>query len=162
MFIGDQGLGTNARIKGHVKRVATKIRKEHHLHTVVVKTSEYRTSQTCGWCLGPVVRPRATILKDGPGEPYKAVTIWRQFALPLMALAGAEMLGSDAQEDSVEGTDIQSSLDECKRGKTVEGYLYVKADGLSILVLYAAWGVLLRWLCLHARMNIASAQNVAN
>lgn len=65
MFIGDQGLGTNARIKGHVKGVATKIRKEHHLHTVVVMTSEYRTSQTCGWCLGPVVRPRATILKDG-------------------------------------------------------------------------------------------------
>ncbi|KAL1926983.1 hypothetical protein VTP01DRAFT_5313 [Rhizomucor pusillus] len=69
-----------------------------------------------------------------------------------------DIIGNDAQEDSVEGTDIQSSLDECK---TVEGYLYVKADGLSILVLYAAWGVLLRWLCLHARTNIASAQNVA-
>ncbi|KAL1935027.1 hypothetical protein VTP01DRAFT_4167, partial [Rhizomucor pusillus] len=65
MFNGDQGLGTNARLKRHVKGVVKKIRKEHHLHTVVAMTSEYRTSQACGWCLGPVVRPRATILKDG-------------------------------------------------------------------------------------------------
>ncbi|KAL1932160.1 hypothetical protein VTP01DRAFT_9216 [Rhizomucor pusillus] len=70
-----------------------------------------------------------------------------------------DIIGNDAQEDSVEGTDIQSSPDECEK---VEGYLYVKANGLSILVLYAAWVLLLCWLCLHARTNIASVQNVAN
>ncbi|KAL1931195.1 hypothetical protein VTP01DRAFT_10332 [Rhizomucor pusillus] len=63
-----------------------------------------------------------------------------------------DIIGNDAQEDSV----------FTRRGKKVEGYLYVKANGLSILVLYAAWGVFLRWLCLHARTNIASAQIVAN
>ncbi|KAL1926016.1 hypothetical protein VTP01DRAFT_7109 [Rhizomucor pusillus] len=206
MFIGDQGLGTNARINGHVKGVATKIRKEHHLHTVVVMTSEYRTSQTCGWCLGPVVRPRATILKDGKEKKRsfqgaflcmnskcplysagRAVQSRDYMAAICIALNGIsrvidgihlspftrhsaalhmlntsnspDIVGNAAQEDSVEGTDIQSSLDECK---TVEGYLYAKANDLSILVLYAAWGVLLRWLCLHARTIIASAQNVAN
>ncbi|KAL1936764.1 hypothetical protein VTP01DRAFT_898 [Rhizomucor pusillus] len=43
-----------------------------------------------------------------------------------------DIIGNDAQEDSVEGTDIQSSLDECEK---IEGYFYVKANGLSILVL---------------------------
>ncbi|KAL1929966.1 hypothetical protein VTP01DRAFT_1120 [Rhizomucor pusillus] len=115
MFIGDQGLGTNTRLNGHVKGVATKIRKEHHLHTVVAMTSEYRTSQTCDWCLGPVVGPKATILKDGK-KKKRYVSFSKTHS--------AEMSGNDAQEDSVEGTDIQSSLDECKK---IEGYFYINS-----------------------------------
>lgn len=65
MLIGDQGTAVGSSIKGHAKRGGSKLRAEHRQDATVGITSEFRSSQTCPACFDPVMRPKATVEKDG-------------------------------------------------------------------------------------------------
>lgn len=63
-LLGNKASISIHELKDHPKGAATKIRKDHQQRAVVAMTSEYRSSQTCGGCFGPVVRQRATIFNN--------------------------------------------------------------------------------------------------
>lgn len=65
MCIGREGTGVGSPIRGHARRGGSKLRDDHRQHGVVALTNEYRTSQTCAYCLGPVTRPKATVIRNG-------------------------------------------------------------------------------------------------
>lgn len=57
MCIGNAGTGIGSSIKGFNRRGGKWLRNRHARYTTVAITNEHRTSQTCVFCFGQVIRP---------------------------------------------------------------------------------------------------------
>ncbi|KAG0168354.1 hypothetical protein DFQ29_010183 [Apophysomyces sp. BC1021] len=60
LLTGAAGTGFGSRLKGHLKRGGSRIKADHHQHALLGMTNEYRSSQTCVGCYGPIMRQKAS------------------------------------------------------------------------------------------------------
>jgi hypothetical protein len=63
MLIGDRGFGYGSRITGFNRYGGKWKRKIHSNYTTVAITNEYKTSQTCVYCFGPIIHPKQRVKK---------------------------------------------------------------------------------------------------
>lgn len=65
MFIGDQGTGVGSSIKGFKRYGGPWKEKIHGKATIVCKTDENYTSQTCVFCYAKLIHPVHQLVKNG-------------------------------------------------------------------------------------------------
>lgn len=66
--IGNAGMGIGSQIKGFNRRGGRWIQKLHGRYAIVAITNEFRTSQTCVFCYGQVIRPLNSVGKKNNGS----------------------------------------------------------------------------------------------